>query len=397
MSVNGKIHALIHNQLKSVNPSESSITECHQEIKDALNKQILFLQDELRSKDEIIKLLINERNVTNNDYSVHKQNVKRKNTNSSNENNKDVSKEPNNTSINMDNNSEYVVVGKKKNTKRRSITIMGDSMLKEVDPFKMRKDLKDTSDRLYVHSFKGATVEHMRHYAKPLMGFKPDIEKIVKHYESHPSVLKIKENIQCDEKFKFKDLIEEDIHKEIMQLNLKKASIENDLPTELLKESMDIVSDYLSNIYNNSKTNELYPNSLKMGTVTPINKKSAQTLLKKDQRPVNLIPIVSKLYERIMYDEIYKYVDKFLSSYLFGYRKMHSTQQCLIIMIEAWKKALDSKNSAGAVLTDLSKAFDCLNHKLLIAKLDAYGFHKESLKFIYNYLKDRKQRTKVNN
>ena len=176
LSVNGKIHALIHNQLKSVNPPESSITECHQEIKDALNKQILFLQDELRSKDEIIKLLINERNVTNNDYSVHKQNVnKRKNTNSSNENNKDVSKEQNNTSINMDNNSEYVVVGKKKNTKRRSITIMGDSMLKEVNPFKMRKDLKDTSDRLYVHSFIGATVEHMRHYAKPLMGFKLDL------------------------------------------------------------------------------------------------------------------------------------------------------------------------------------------------------------------------------
>ena len=174
LSVNGKIYALIHNQLESVNPPESSITECHQEIKDALNKQI-FLQDELRSKDEIIKLLINERNVTNNDYSVHTQNViKRKNTNSSNDNNKDVCKEPNNTSINMDNNSEYVVVGKMKHTKRRSITIMGDSMLKEVDPFKMRKDLKDTSDRLYVHSFKGATVEHMRH-AKPLMGFKPDL------------------------------------------------------------------------------------------------------------------------------------------------------------------------------------------------------------------------------
>ena len=122
-----------------------------------------------------------------------------------------------------------------------------------------------------------------------------------------------------------------------MQLNLKKASIENDLPTELLKESMGIVFDYLSNIYNNSKTNELYPNSLKMGTVTPINKKSTQTLLKKDQCPVNLIPIVSKLSERIMYDEISTYIDKFLSSYLFGYSKMHSTQQCLIIMIEAWK------------------------------------------------------------
>ena len=66
-------------------------------------------------------------------------------------------------------------------------------------------------------------------------------------------------------------------------------------------------------------------------------------------------------------------------------------------MVEKWKKALDKKESAGAVLTDLSKAFDSLNHKLLIAKLHAYGFDEDSLKLIYNYLKFRKQRTKVNN
>ena len=223
------------------------------------------------------------------------------------------------------------------------------------------------------------------------------IEEIVKQYESHPSILKIRENIILDGKFNFNNLVEQDIHKQIVQLNPKKASIENDLPAEILKESTDIVSDYLCSIYNNSKFNELYPNSLKLGTVAPINKKSTQTLLKKDQRPVNLIPIVSKLYEKNMYDEIYAYIDKFLSPYLFGYRKNHSTDQCLTVMIEAWKKALDLKHSAGAVLTDLSKAFDCLNHKLLIAKLDAYGFQKDALNFIYNYLKNRKQRTKVNN
>ena len=92
-----------------------------------------------------------------------------------------------------------------------------------------------------------------------------------------------------------------------------------------------------------------------------------------------------------MYDQIYSYVDKSLSPYLFGYRKNHSTGQCLTIMIEVWKKALDSKTYAGAVLTDLSKAFDCLNHNLLIAKLDAYCFDNNAITFIYDYLKERKQ------
>ena len=66
-------------------------------------------------------------------------------------------------------------------------------------------------------------------------------------------------------------------------------------------------------------------------------------------------------------------------------------------MIEVWKKALDYKSSAGAVLTDLFKAVDCLNRALLIAKLQAYGFKKNAINFTYDYLKERQQRTEVNN
>ena len=77
-----------------------------------------------------------------------------------------------------------------------------------------------------------------------------------------------------------------------------------------------------------------------------------------------------------MYNQIHSYIDKYLSPYLFGFRKGHSTEQCLNIMLESWKKALDKKQCAAAVLTDLSKAFECLNHELLIAKLEAYGFDK---------------------
>ena len=66
-------------------------------------------------------------------------------------------------------------------------------------------------------------------------------------------------------------------------------------------------------------------------------------------------------------------------------------------MIEVWKKALDLQTSAGAVLTDLSKTFNCLNHYILIAKLDAYDFENSAIKLTYDYLTEQKQRTKVNN
>ena len=78
-----------------------------------------------------------------------------------------------------------------------------------------------------------------------------------------------------------------------------------------------------------------------------------------------------------------------------GFRQGFSTQHYLLTMTEKWRKYLDKHGVNGALLTDLSKAFDCLLHDLLIAKLAAYGFDYESLTLIQSYLSNRKQRTKV--
>ena len=86
-----------------------------------------------------------------------------------------------------------------------------------------------------------------------------------------------------------------------------------------------------------------------------------------------------------------------LSPYLCGCRKGYSTQYCLLVMLERFRKALEKKCKFGALLTDLSKAFDCLNHELLRAKLETYGFDHKSLNLVLSYLCGRKHRTKVNN
>ena len=218
-------------------------------------------------------------------------------------------------------------------------------------------------------------------------------EKLDK-YDDHPSIKKKNENVKLDTKFSFSDITFQEFENEILKLDIKKAVQEDDIPAKVLIKTHDIVSNHLRKYYNKAKNNQNYPASLKLANVVPVHKKDERTLMK-HYRPVSLLPIVSKLFERNMYNQILAYIDKFLSPYLFGFRKGHSTEQCLIIMLEAWKKALDEKKNAGAILTDLSKAFDCLNHDLLTAKLRAYGFDQDALIFIYSYLKERRQRTKI--
>ena len=89
-----------------------------------------------------------------------------------------------------------------------------------------------------------------------------------------------------------------------------------------------------------------------------------------------------------MHHQVSKYIDKHLSPFLCGYRKGFNTQTALLSLLEKQKGTLDKKEFAGAVLMDLLKAFDTINHELLIAKLNAYGFSESPLKLIYDYLKD---------
>ena len=98
-----------------------------------------------------------------------------------------------------------------------------------------------------------------------------------------------------------------------------------------------------------------------------------------------------------MLDQISIYFDKYLSPYLCGFRKGYSTQHSLVVMLAKWRKALDNGKIAGVLLTDLSKAFDCINHDLLIAKLHVYGFDNRSPTYMYSYITGRLQRTRINN
>ena len=105
---------------------------------------------------------------------------------------------------------------------------------------------------------------------------------------------------------------------------------------------------------------------------------------------------ISKILERSLYDQMYKNIDNTLPRHQMGYQKRYSSQHSLIALFEKWKKNLDKGGECGALFVDLSNAFDCLQHDLLLAKLNAYEFDYKSLKLISSFLSNRKYRTKIN-
>ena len=222
------------------------------------------------------------------------------------------------------------------------------------------------------------------------------ISNAIEKFRIHPSIVKIKESITIKEKISFPVTELAEIKTEIHGLNVNKPTTLNYIPAKILVLTNDICSPAITKIYNKSKENCDFPNALKMADITPAHKKE-ETTNNENYRPVSILPSISKFLEDNMYDNIYMYMDKYLSPYLCGFRMGYSAKHCLNHMFEQWNKALDTKHYAWALLTELSKVFDCINHELLIAKLEACGFDRDSLKFILSYLTDRKHRTKLNN
>ena len=187
----------------------------------------------------------------------------------------------------------------------------------------------------------------------------------------------------------------EETLKEAALLSDKKASQASGIPVKINKESRDLIACFVLYNFNNALSSTEYPASLKCADTTPVFKKDDKTD-KTNYRPISILPNLSKIYEQFMQNQMYPYLNQVSSKYQCGVRKGYNAQHCLMAMIEKWRKFLDIGGHAGALLTDLSKAFDCIDHELLIAKLHAYGFDTDALKFIYSYLKGRKQRTKIN-
>ena len=109
--------------------------------------------------------------------------------------------------------------------------------------------------------------------------------------------------------------------------------------------------------------------------ITPVHKKDEATDAQ-NYRPVSVLPLFSKVFEKVIYDQLSQYLDKHLNNLLCSFRKAHSSQHTLLKLLQACQEVLDKSGFVGTMLLDLSKAYDSLPHDLLVTKFEAYGIDK---------------------
>ena len=154
-------------------------------------------------------------------------------------------------------------------------------------------------------------------------------------------------------------------------LDVSKAIQESDIPIKIIEANENFFAEAICFYFKKSLENGKFPNCLKLANITPVFKKGARAS-KTNYRPVSILLVFSKIFERLLSRQLLKFFDNTLSKFHCGFRKGYGTQHYLLLMLEIWKRATDNNKAFGALLTDLSRAFDCLSHDLLIAKLHAY-------------------------
>lgn len=190
---------------------------------------------------------------------------------------------------------------------------------------------------------------------------------------------------------------EKEITKIISSLNEKKAAGDDEIKPKFLKICNPHLSKQLTHIINLSFTTGIVPEKLKIAKVIPIYKKNDHTD-PNNYRPISLLSIINKIMEKLMHKRISKFLEKHdvLYKYQFSYREKHSTTQAVIEIVDNIIHELEEGNMVAGIYLDLSKAFDTVDHKILRHKLEHYGIRGPPLKWVENYLKDRKQYTQVN-
>ena len=179
----------------------------------------------------------------------------------------------------------------------------------------------------------------------------------------------------------------------INNLSTSKATGVNKISAKVLRAAASAIAQSLAEIFNMPIDSNCFPSDWKTARVIPLFKKGQWSVLD-NYRPISILLVVSNIMERFLYNQIYGYFTRkqLLSKNQFCFRPLHSTTSTLLDCTKEWYVNMDRRLYNLVVLLDLKKAFDTINHGILLKKLQMYGFETRALNFMRDYLRNRTQR-----
>jgi hypothetical protein len=170
----------------------------------------------------------------------------------------------------------------------------------------------------------------------------------------------------------------------------------DDISTSVIKNNCRVLAPPLTYIINLTLNSGIFPDDLKTSIVRPLHKKGERTDIK-NYRPIAQLSVFSKIFERIYYDSIYTFLEKYnvFTNEQYGFRRNRNTQKAIYNMLDLIGSSIDKRQHVCAIFMDLTSAFDHVDHKILLEKLYAYGIRGTTHKLVESYLSNRKQYTKV--
>ena len=178
----------------------------------------------------------------------------------------------------------------------------------------------------------------------------------------------------------------------------KKSAGFDEISPSVLKTTISYVAEPLANIFNLSLHSGVFPDLLKIAKVVPVFKTEDRKLMV-NYRPISVLPVFSKILEKIMYKRLITYLENnnILSDKQYGFRERHSTYMALVELVDKVTEELDNKKFSVGIFVDLSKAFDTINHNILLDKLNSYGIRGTSNSWFCSYLSNRLQYVQLSN
>ena len=193
-----------------------------------------------------------------------------------------------------------------------------------------------------------------------------------------------------DKKFELSHISEEKMRKYLSNLSPKKASGIDNLSARFLKDGANVLALPISQLCNLSIDLSTFPQDCKVAKLSPQYKKGSRTEAK-NFRPISLLPILSKLIEKTIHDQVQNHCTEHNIFFAFqsGFRGKHSTDTCLTYLHDKILKGFDEGLLTGMIAIDLQKAFDTIDHEILLSKMPLFGFSNNTIKWFRSYLSNR--------